>query len=77
MSAYASDVLNISDRLSVMASLRIDNFKSTASDESNDQTALSPKFGIVYQVIENKVSLFPVLYEWFYECITKTSYNWY
>lgn len=58
MSAYASDVLNISDRLSVMASLRIDNFKSTASDESNDQTALSPKFGIVYQVIENKVSLF-------------------
>ena len=58
ISAYASDVLNITDRLSAMVSLRIDNFKSTSAGESNDQTALSPKFGIVYQVIENKVSLF-------------------
>ncbi|WP_348824176.1 TonB-dependent siderophore receptor [Flavobacterium aestuarii] len=58
LSAYASDVLNITDRLSAMVSLRIDNFKSTTGDESNDQTALSPKFGIVYQVIEDKVSLF-------------------
>lgn len=58
VSAYASDVLNITDRLSAMASLRIDNFKSTVGDDSNDQTAISPKFGLVYQVIENKVSLF-------------------
>ena len=58
ISAYASDVLNITDRLSAMASLRVDNFKSTAGDESNDQTAVSPKFGLVYQVIEDKVSLF-------------------
>nr|WP_315150182.1 TonB-dependent siderophore receptor [uncultured Flavobacterium sp.] len=58
ISAYTSDVLNITDRFSAMASLRIDNFKSTAGDESNDQTAVSPKFGLVYQVIEDKVSLF-------------------
>lgn len=58
ISAYASDVLNITDRLSAMVSLRIDNFKSTTGDESNDQTEISPKFGLVYQVIEDKVSLF-------------------
>lgn len=57
-SAYASDVLNITDRLSAMVSLRIDNFKSTTKGESNDQTEISPKFGLVYQVIEDKVSLF-------------------
>lgn len=57
-SAYASDVLNITDRFSAMVSLRIDNFKSTTKGESNDQTEISPKFGLVYQVIEDKVSLF-------------------
>jgi iron complex outermembrane recepter protein len=58
LSAYLSDVFNITDRLSAMVSLRIDNFKSTSDGESNDQTALSPKFGIVYQIIEDKVSVF-------------------
>lgn len=58
LSAYASDVLNITDQLSVMASLRIDNFKSSTANESNSQTAVSPKFGAVYQIIENKVSVF-------------------
>ncbi|GIZ10143.1 TonB-dependent siderophore receptor [Flavobacterium sp. UMI-01] len=58
LSAYASDVLNISDRFSVMASLRVDHFKSGTGDESHSQTAVSPKFGAVYQLIENKVSLF-------------------
>ncbi|PKB15664.1 TonB-dependent siderophore receptor [Flavobacterium sp. 5] len=58
LSTYVSDVFNITDRLSAMASLRIDNFKSTDADESHDQTALSPKFGIVYQIIEDKVSVF-------------------
>lgn len=58
LSAYASNVLNITNRLSAMASLRIDNFKSTAGDESKNQTAVSPKFGLVYQVIEDKISVF-------------------
>ncbi|WP_269227550.1 TonB-dependent siderophore receptor [Flavobacterium eburneipallidum] len=58
ISAYASDVLNITDRFSAMVSLRIDNFKSIAGGESNDQTSVSPKFGLVYQLIPNKVSVF-------------------
>ncbi len=61
-SAYFSDVLNITNRLSVMASLRFDNFgEKTSTEEDNenkDQIAFSPKFGAVYQIIENKVSLF-------------------
>lgn len=59
-SAYASNILNILPQLSVMASLRIDQFKSSTSTSDNDfkQTAVSPKFGIVYQPILNKVSLF-------------------
>lgn len=58
MSAYVSDVFNITENLSAMASVRIDNFKSSTKDESNDQTAVSPKFGLVYQIIQNKVSVF-------------------
>lgn len=65
-SAYASDVLNITGRLLVMASLRVDRYVNKGSyypnvDTSKDaykQTALSPKFGAVYQVVKNKVSVF-------------------
>jgi iron complex outermembrane receptor protein len=66
LSAYVSDVVNITDKLLVMASLRIDRYMnggtyypnkdSTAGDFN--QTALSPKFGAVYQVIKDKVSVF-------------------
>lgn len=60
--AYASDVLNITPNIMVMASLRADYFdakgdKSTKDDDF-DQWALSPKFGLVYQVIPDRVSLF-------------------
>lgn len=62
LSAYFSDVLNITDKLSVMGSLRMDSFKGKVSywstDEVKSQTTLSPKFGAVYQIIENKVSVF-------------------
>lgn len=54
-SAYASDVFNITDRLLVMASLRADRFVSVGD---YNQTAFSPKFGIVYQLVRDKVSLF-------------------
>lgn len=61
-SVYFSDVLNITNRLSVMASLRLDSFdgKTSQYDEAKNkgQVALSPKFGAVYQVIENKLSVF-------------------
>lgn len=61
-SAYASDVINITPSLSAMLSLRVDRFAnkgnlSTKADDYN-QTALSPKFGLVYQPILDKVSVF-------------------
>ncbi|MDP3681346.1 MAG: TonB-dependent siderophore receptor [Flavobacterium sp.] len=58
ISAYASNVLNITDKLSAMASLRIDNFKSKTATEENSQAAVSPKFGLVYMLIKDKVSVF-------------------
>lgn len=65
-SAYVSDVLNITDKLSVLAALRVDhfvhdgNYNEQTGKKSGDynQTAFSPKFGIVYQPIKDKVALF-------------------
>lgn len=67
-SAYASDVLNITDKLTAMLSLRIDGFDSKGTRNhladtmvaytSYHQTSLSPKLGLVYQVVKNKVSIF-------------------
>ncbi|MFL1895217.1 TonB-dependent siderophore receptor [Aquimarina sp. 2-A2] len=61
-SAYISDVLNILPTLTVMTSVRVDHFEnegdiSTAEDDF-DQTAISPKFGILYQPIAEMVSVF-------------------
>ncbi|TYQ00056.1 iron complex outermembrane receptor protein [Tenacibaculum adriaticum] len=55
-SIYASDVINFTERLSVMASLRLDNY----NDKENDykQSYVAPKFGAVYQIVKNGVSLF-------------------
>ncbi len=53
-SAYVSDVIYFMPELSAMASLRVDHF----SNDAHDQTALSPKFGLVYQPILDKVSVF-------------------
>lgn len=53
-SAYISNVLNFTPSLSAMASLRIDQFES----ENNSQTALSPKFGVVYQPYLDRVAIF-------------------
>lgn len=67
-SAYASDVVNITDNIMAMLSVRVDRFESKGTiNHSSDtvlanskynQTAVSPKFGLVYQVVKNKVSLF-------------------
>jgi len=64
--AYASDVFNLADNLILNASLRIDRFVNkgafdpVASSTSGDysQTALSPKFGIVYQPLKDKIAFF-------------------
>jgi len=63
---YASDVINFTDQLSAMLSLRADRFdnKGSYTPSTNTrtgnykQTALAPKFGLVYQVIEDQISLF-------------------
>lgn len=61
-SVYFSDVLNITPNLLAMASLRLDHF-NTKGDVSTDeddyeQTALSPKFGLLYQPIQDRLSIF-------------------
>jgi iron complex outermembrane receptor protein len=55
-SVYASDVFNVTDRLLVMAALRLDRFNDVENDYK--QTALSPKFGLVYQLLKDKLSVF-------------------
>jgi iron complex outermembrane receptor protein len=63
---YAYNVLSLTSRLSVMTSLRFEWYRSTGnySYKNNtttgkfEQNALSPKLGIVYQVVPNQVSLF-------------------
>lgn len=64
--AYISDVFNITSNLEVMASIRWDKYKNEGnySYTTNitggifDQSAISPKFGIVYQPVKGVVSLF-------------------
>ncbi|TDX84695.1 TonB-dependent siderophore receptor [Epilithonimonas xixisoli] len=61
-SAYVSDVVNILPNLSAMLSLRLDHFTGMATayatDNSKEKTTLSPKLGLVYQPIQDKVSIF-------------------
>ncbi|GAB2974684.1 TonB-dependent receptor [Mucilaginibacter puniceus] len=61
-SVYASDVINFTPTLSVMLSLRADRFSNTglttAAASRYSQNALSPKLGLVYQPIADKVSIF-------------------
>lgn len=60
LSAYASDVISFQDRLSLMLSLRIDNFdrKESGATPAYNQTSLSPKLGLVYQIVKDQVSIF-------------------
>lgn len=55
-SVYASDVVNITRSLIAMASVRIDHFHDKMADYK--QTTASPKFGLIYQIVPNKISLF-------------------
>lgn len=57
LAAYASDVINFTDRLIGSASVRVDHFSSPDAD-GYSQTAVSPKFGLIYQVVKDQVSLF-------------------
>jgi len=61
-SVYASNVINLSKNLSAMLSLRLDHFEGQpnywSTENIGSQFNLSPKFGIVYQAIPEKLSLF-------------------
>lgn len=61
-SAYVSDVFNITPTLLAMASIRFDYFDTkgdvNTSDDDYHQPAWSPKFGLVYQPIADKLSIF-------------------
>ena len=65
-SAYVSDVINFTDNLIANVALRVDHFVNNGNYSPVDgtttggyhQTALSPKFGLVYQLLKNQVSLF-------------------
>lgn len=64
-SAYASNVINLTEKLLAMLSLRVDryDYKGAAvmfSDykDGYGQTTLSPKLGLVYQPIKDQVSIF-------------------
>ncbi|HYG40000.1 MAG TPA: TonB-dependent receptor [Cytophagales bacterium] len=65
-SAYVSDVINISPQLSAMLSIRLDRFNNKGNYDvltdtkagNYSQTALSPKLGLIYQPIKDKLSVF-------------------
>ncbi|MEN3324554.1 TonB-dependent receptor [Mariniflexile soesokkakense] len=61
-SAYASNVLNFTQSFSAMVGLRLDRFNNEGSlanpDDDYNQTTFSPKFGLLFQPILNKLSLF-------------------
>jgi iron complex outermembrane receptor protein len=62
-SAFISDVLNITDKLSVLAALRLDHYDNKGGIlytpvQAYKQTTLSPKFGVVFQPVLDRVSVF-------------------
>jgi iron complex outermembrane receptor protein len=78
-SVYASDLLDLTDRLSLMASLRADYFDSKGevsnADDNYSQWALSPKLGLVYQVVKDRVSLFANYMNAFYNVAPSIVYD--
>lgn len=65
-SAYVSDVFNITDQFMALAAIRVDRFdnkgsfneKAERTTDGYKQTAFSPKFGLVYQLLKDQLSLF-------------------
>lgn len=65
-SAYAADVINLTDNLLASVALRVDHFDNKGSyDQASGeftgdytQTALAPKFGLVYQPVNKVVAVF-------------------
>ncbi|ANI89912.1 hypothetical protein A9P82_11815 [Arachidicoccus ginsenosidimutans] len=54
--AYVSEVLNITDRLLLMASLRANRYVDVSNDYK--QTSYSPKLGISYEIVKDALSVY-------------------
>lgn len=78
-SIYVSDVVNITPGLMAMVSLRADYFESkgekTVSGDGYDQATLSPKLGLVYQLVQDKVSVFGNYMNAFINVAPRTIYD--
>jgi len=65
-SAYAADVINLTEQLIASAGVRIDHFKNDGTKnydgskgaDGYSQTAVSPKFGLIYQAVKDQFSFF-------------------
>lgn len=65
-SAYVADAVNVTDRLIVSAAVRFDHFENqgtfnAVTDTKADtfsQNAFSPKFGVVFQILKDQLSVF-------------------
>lgn len=55
-SAYVSDVINFTDQLIAMASVRFDHYENKTA--KYNQNTVSPKLGLIYQIVKDKVSIF-------------------
>jgi iron complex outermembrane receptor protein len=55
-SIYVSDVINFTDKLIAMASLRYDHNENKIA--KYNQNAVSPKMGLIYQIVKDKISVF-------------------
>lgn len=79
LSFYGSDLVDLSDRLSAMVSVRADYFDSKGevdnADDNYNQWALSPKFGMIYQVVKERVSVFANYMNAFYNIAPSIEYN--
>ncbi|MBF4466302.1 TonB-dependent receptor [Flavobacterium sp. LC2016-12] len=65
-SAYVADAINVTEKLILSAAVRFDYFENQGSydavtntkADTFSQTAFSPKFGVVYQIVKDQVSVF-------------------
>lgn len=57
LASYVSDVVNITDNLMALASVRFDRYM-LAGDYGYNQNSWTPRFGLVYQPVKDHVSLF-------------------
>jgi len=62
-SAFVSDVLNLTEQLSVLAAVRVDRYDNKGGIfyspvAAYNQTTVSPKFGVVFQPVKDRVAFF-------------------